>query len=161
MLHETVLPCGAGYCDSVTRGEMSGSGRPGSNRRRSAWKADALPTELLPQSVGRLFAFASVRAVAGYALWRVMDSNHRRHSRQIYSLLPLATRATLQELMSCRTVACSWLSGGASCVRRESRQAEAELTSGIEPLTACLQNRCSAGLSYVSVEAATTTASSL
>jgi len=28
--------------------------------------------------------------------WRVMDSNHRRHSRQIYSLLPLATRVTLQ-----------------------------------------------------------------
>ncbi len=25
------------------------SGRPGSNRRHSAWKADALPTELLPQ----------------------------------------------------------------------------------------------------------------
>ena len=24
------------------------SGRPGSNRRHSAWKADALPTELLP-----------------------------------------------------------------------------------------------------------------
>src|SRR5579864_7340553 len=27
------------------------SGRPDSNRRRSAWKADALPTELLPRSV--------------------------------------------------------------------------------------------------------------
>ena len=27
------------------------SGRPGSNRRHSAWKADALPTELLPQLV--------------------------------------------------------------------------------------------------------------
>ena len=27
------------------------SGRPGSNRRHSAWKADALPTELLPQSM--------------------------------------------------------------------------------------------------------------
>ena len=26
-----------------------------------------------------------------------MDSNHRRHSRQIYSLLPLATRATLRK----------------------------------------------------------------
>ena len=26
------------------------SGRPGSNRRHSAWKADALPTELLPHS---------------------------------------------------------------------------------------------------------------
>src|SRR5262249_16379794 len=28
--------------------------------------------------------------------WRVMDSNHRRLCRQIYSLLPLAARATLQ-----------------------------------------------------------------
>ena len=28
---------------------LSQSGRPGSNRRHSAWKADALPTELLPQ----------------------------------------------------------------------------------------------------------------
>ncbi len=28
------------------------SGRPGSNRRHSAWKADALPTELLPQFSG-------------------------------------------------------------------------------------------------------------
>ena len=26
-----------------------------------------------------------------------MDSNHRRHSRQIYSLLPLAARATLRK----------------------------------------------------------------
>jgi hypothetical protein len=29
--------------------DVSESGRPGSNRRRSAWKADALPTELLPR----------------------------------------------------------------------------------------------------------------
>ncbi len=29
--------------------------------------------------------------------WRVMDSNHRRQCRQIYSLLPLATRATLRK----------------------------------------------------------------
>ena len=27
------------------------SGRPGSNWRHSAWKADALPTELLPQKI--------------------------------------------------------------------------------------------------------------
>src|SRR5580704_15025468 len=65
------------------RSLKSESGRPGSNRRRSAWKADALPTELLPQS-------------QYLPWWRVMDSNHRRHSRQIYSLLPLATRATLR-----------------------------------------------------------------
>src|SRR5208283_4673173 len=66
---------------------FSASGRPGSNRRRSAWKADALPTELLP----RLSSFH-----VNHRPWRVMDSNHRRHSRQIYSLLPLATRATLR-----------------------------------------------------------------
>ena len=29
------------------------SGRPGSNRRHSAWKADALPTELLPQFLNK------------------------------------------------------------------------------------------------------------
>ena len=29
-------------------------------------------------------------------LWRVLDSNQRRQCRQIYSLLPLATRATLR-----------------------------------------------------------------
>ena len=38
------------------------SGRRGSNSRPSAWKADALSTELLPQ-----------------ALWAKMDSNHRRY----------------------------------------------------------------------------------
>ena len=38
------------------------SGRPGSNRRHSAWKADALPTELLPHIV----------------LWGEQDSNLRR-----------------------------------------------------------------------------------
>ena len=37
------------------------SGRRGSNPRPSAWKANALSTELLPQF-----------------LWAVMDSNHRR-----------------------------------------------------------------------------------
>ena len=37
--------------------------RPGSNRRHSAWKADALPTELLPLVV----------------LWGEQDSNLRRY----------------------------------------------------------------------------------
>ena len=39
------------------------SGRRGSNPRPSAWKADALPSELLPQ----------------LSLWAKMDSNHRRY----------------------------------------------------------------------------------
>src|SRR5947207_5217101 len=75
------------------------SGRPDSNRRRSAWKADALPTELHPRtgcSVSRI-SFSLDRLGTDDSIeWRVMDSNHRRHSRQIYSLLPLATRATLR-----------------------------------------------------------------
>ena len=37
------------------------SGRPGSNRRHSAWKADALPTELLP-----LFAVANINKDFNY-----------------------------------------------------------------------------------------------
>ena len=100
------------------------SGRPDSNRRRSAWKADALPTELLPQGVWSLMRPA--------VLWRVMDSNHRRHSRQIYSLLPLAARATLQNYWTF------------SRSRWENLRGKLELTRGVEPLTTCLQNRCSA-----------------
>ncbi len=40
------------------------SGRRGSNSRPLAWKANALPTELLPQII---------------FLWAKMDSNHRRY----------------------------------------------------------------------------------
>ena len=105
------------------------SGRRDSNPRRSAWKADALPTELLPRPSpplplravsstilllgaasgppGLLLLLGAASGPPGLLLlgaasgppalpWRVMDSNHRRHSRQIYSLLPLATRATLR-----------------------------------------------------------------
>ena len=43
------------------------SGRRGSNSRPSAWKADALSTELLPH-------FSPI-----WRLWAKMDSNHRRH----------------------------------------------------------------------------------
>ena len=103
------------------------SGRPGSNRRRSAWKADALPTELLPRCLPQS---------AGVTVWRVMDSNHRRHSRQIYSLLPLATRATLRKFSFFRTFLLSSLSNSLA-------QRIDELARGIEPLTTCLQNRCS------------------
>ncbi len=81
------------------------SGRPGSNRRRSAWKADTLPTELHPQTLKLRFylCFAFKRTIRPYRSkhpvvfrWRVLDSNQRRHRRQIYSLLPLAARATLR-----------------------------------------------------------------
>ena len=55
------------------------SGKRDSNPRPRAWKARALPTELFPQT----------------KWWRGKDSNLRRHRRQIYSLLPLATREPL------------------------------------------------------------------
>ena len=61
-----------------------------------------------------------------------MDSNHRRHSRQIYSLLPLATRATLR-------ITCSF-----SFLPTFLLGSTTELARGLEPLTTCLQNRCSA-----------------
>jgi hypothetical protein len=60
------------------------SGRRGSNPRLSAWKADALPTELLPQQ--------------GNKVWGQMDSNHRRRSQQIYSLPHLATLVYPQQI---------------------------------------------------------------
>ena len=49
------------------------SGRPGSNRRHSAWKADALPTELLPHFSGE----SRIRTCEG-------------KNQQIYSLSSLA-----------------------------------------------------------------------
>ncbi len=36
--------------------------------------------------------------------WRGTDSNHRRRSRQIYSLLPLATREPLQGVLYLESV---------------------------------------------------------
>jgi hypothetical protein len=56
------------------------SGKRDSNPRRSAWKADALPTELFP------------------LWWRGEDLNLRSLRQQIYSLPPLATREPLHVL---------------------------------------------------------------
>src|SRR5262245_62058950 len=66
------------------------SGKRDSNPRPRAWKARALPTELFPQT----------------KWWRGKDSNLRRHSRQIYSLLPLATREPLLFFLKHRTIPC-------------------------------------------------------
>ena len=49
------------------------SGRRGSNSRPSAWKADALSTELLPQKSARPGGQALL------FLWAKMDSNHGRY----------------------------------------------------------------------------------
>ncbi len=184
------------------------SGRPGSNRRRSAWKADALPTELRPRvrrGIDRLAGAPEGEPSQGNPgrldpeprlRWRVMDSNHRRLCRQIYSLLPLAARATLRVFcflpcfaasrlpFCCRTLrhrlqnrffsgllpldppalssdgllglparvlGYRWVTRGSArgrlpgilLVPRVAPAGSAELTRGLEPLTPCLQGRCS------------------
>ena len=86
-------------------------------------------------------------------------------SRQVYSLLPLATRATHRAGLSylswapqsfCAVTSTAWVRGCslAAVVFRFlvvlGSARIPELARGIEPLTSCLQNRCSAGLSYAS-----------
>jgi hypothetical protein len=71
------------------------SGRRGSNSRPSAWKADALPTELLPLNT-TFFIYTNWYSVP--VSWcRGQDSNLRRAlARRIYSPEPLTTRPPLQ-----------------------------------------------------------------
>ena len=70
------------------------SGRRGSNSRPSAWEADALPTELLPQTNFRIDRppktsrtecwrrpeFPKRERKIRKAMWAEMDSNHRRRT---------------------------------------------------------------------------------
>ncbi len=74
------------------------SGRPGSNRRHSAWKADALPTELLPHyfleqvqnnfNISKNFPFqvVSQTTFCGESRIRTCEGENQ----QIYSLSSLA-----------------------------------------------------------------------
>lgn len=59
------------------------SGRRVSNPQPPAWKAGALPIELLPLD------FLTMSTIA--TLWGQVDSNHRSRRQQIYSLSHLAT----------------------------------------------------------------------
>jgi hypothetical protein len=81
----------------------------------------------------------------------VLDSNQRRLDRQVYSLLPLATRAThrVNSLRVC-SVSLFRVLDSLSLFASSPGTEIAELARGIEPLTSGLQNRCSAGLSYTS-----------
>ena len=76
------------------------SGRRVSNSRPSAWKADALPTELLPLNSFYLIFNLGKTSSHNYLLTHLNNIKYgeRRirtfegERRQIYSLLPLATR---------------------------------------------------------------------
>jgi hypothetical protein len=61
----------------------------------SAWKAEVLPLNYTRAKRDTEPTGCSVIFRAS-KWWRGVDSNHRRQSRQIYSLIPLATREPLQ-----------------------------------------------------------------
>ena len=101
----------------------SWSGRRGSNPRPSAWKADALPTELLPQN----FFFQRKSPIKNFGLsWEKMDSNHRRYKPADLQSAPFGHSGILPKFL--RTF---------------------EPMEGIEPTTPRLQITCSGQLSYI------------
>ena len=90
------------------------SGRRGSNSRHSAWKAEALPTELLPLMMELIISqstktdhVVTINTQISYTplffWWWGEDLNLRRLSRQIYSLIPLTTREPHQILSGADT----------------------------------------------------------
>ena len=81
------------------------SGKRGSNPRPSAWKADALANWAIPANF-KLLSQTTIKNCLRQFLfqwWWVVDSNHGRHSQQIYSLPSLATWVTHQRQKSNRT----------------------------------------------------------
>ena len=70
------------YKKTYSSQRIQWSGKRGSNPRPSAWKADALANWATP-------AVASIIFIAKW--WWDVDSNHGRHSQQIYSLPSLAS----------------------------------------------------------------------
>ena len=104
-------------CSTTELIQQRKSGKRGSNPRPPAWKASALSTELFP--------------LVPTFKWVVMDSNHRRHRQQIYSLPHLATLVTTLTFMSQCTASLS----------------SVEPLVGFEPTTPRLQITCSGQLS--------------
>ena len=106
-----------------------GSGRRGSNPRPSAWKADALPTELLPQFPLKIpFQSKSPIGILSGFWWEKMDSNHRRYKPADLQSAPFGHSGILPKFL--RTF---------------------EPMEGIEPTTPRLQITCSGQLSYIGI----------
>ena len=112
-------PAIIGASRHIFKKSMEWSGKRDSNPRPSAWKADALAPELFPPSKDIEVHLAKVLSISSF-WWRGEDSNLRRLRRQIYSLLPLATRVPLQL-----------------------HHQMLELAMGLEPATCWLQISCS------------------
>ena len=100
------------------------SGRRDSNPRPSAWKANALSTELLPQSQ-----------------WARMDSNHRRHKPADLQSAPFGHSGNFPYVSKP-------LSLTPPC---RLRKVFLEPMEGFEPPTSWLQISCSGQLSYIGI----------
>src|SRR5205823_3712047 len=112
----------------------SRSGRRVSNPRRPAWKAGALPTELLPRLSVRFSICLLIASLARVlsSLWRGKDSNLRSQRRQIYSLFPLATREPLRVTITRSVIPSGWIRVSSFLVLIAS---VTELAMGLEPAT--------------------------
>ena len=115
-----------------------GSGRPDSNRRRSAWKADALPTELHPRAMRKLVegdGFEPSKAMpadlqsAPFGHSGNPPGNHFYTDKLCVAGSPAGDAIT--ETRGCKDL----VDVPGSRVR--------ELATGLEPVTPCLQGRCS------------------
>ena len=109
------------------------SGRRGSNSRPSAWKADALSTELLPQKSARPGGQALL------FLWAKMDSNHRRYKPADLQSAPF-DHSGIRPLFF-------FHSAPTELFRSLSRSVFVEPLVGFEPTTPRLQITCSGQLS--------------
>src|SRR3954451_20608454 len=74
------------------------------------------PRRVMPAAPRRASERARDTAAAdhGPSPWQVKDSNLRRQSRRIYSPLPLAARATCQDVVAPRGTGCVWRADGKS-----------------------------------------------
>ena len=119
-------PRGHTYLQSETNGlelRWRWSGKRDSNPRHSAWKADALPTELFPHRCNR-FAACNAGQTTG---WRVVDLNHRRRKPadlQSAPIDPSGNPPVLLHLCGCAVVSsAAWLQDrGSGCKDRVVRR---------------------------------------
>lgn len=105
------------------------SGRRGSNSRPSAWKADALSTELLPQKYTvseRLPSASAARrrhrggfaTPTGFLEWEVMDSNHRRRTPADLQSAPFDRSGNFPNFLRRRRFRCRFRNSETSRPRR-------------------------------------------
>ena len=124
----------------------SQSGRRVSNPRRPAWKAGALPTELLPR----------IRCLLQPSLlmqpWTGKDSNLRSQWRQIYSLFPLTAREPVPKIHVLRSDVANVVCIAERSWRWDSNPQPADYKSAALPLSYASEQRHYRAFIYLGLE---------